>query len=128
MSKVLEYIEKGWERCVYTRKEKDGPLMALPYPFVPPSLPGEGMFPIMYYWDTYFTNLGLISAGLEKEARRVAKKFIVAVDIEFERAGFLWEKYDAETGLRAEKNEYPLQTLLGWTGVYARLYKKYKHV
>ena len=36
--------------------------MDLPRPFVPPSISADG-FRNLYYWDTYFTNVGLIADG-----------------------------------------------------------------
>jgi alpha,alpha-trehalase len=53
-----EYIKQSWKKAL-TRLET--PTFSLPYPFVPPCVNGE--FRVLYYWDTYFTNVGLIADG-----------------------------------------------------------------
>ena len=40
--------------------------MGLPYPYI---VPAVGHFDEMYYWDTYFTNVGLILAGRAMQAK-----------------------------------------------------------
>ena len=55
-----EFIKKGWKEARTTAGERDLPL---PYPFVPPSYTKDGMHRTLYYWDTYFTNIGLIADG-----------------------------------------------------------------
>jgi len=68
---VLTYIQSNWKRSVY----KDLPGKGfngvdLPYPYTSPSIKGEGHFTFFFYWDTYFTNLGLLRNGLEKKKSR----------------------------------------------------------
>ncbi len=58
---VLDYIKANWEKSI----SKDEPGkgfggVSLPYPYTTPSIKGEGEFTIFFYWDTYFTNLGLL--------------------------------------------------------------------
>lgn len=55
-----EFIKKSWKEARTTAGEGDLPL---PYPFVPPSYTKDGMHRTLYYWDTYFTNIGLIADG-----------------------------------------------------------------
>lgn len=55
-----EFIKKSWGKARITASERDLPL---PYPFVPPSFDETGMLRTLYYWDTYFTNIGLIADG-----------------------------------------------------------------
>jgi alpha,alpha-trehalase len=67
---VLTYIQSNWKRSVY----KDLPGQGfngvdLPYPYTSPSIKGEGHFTFFFYWDTYFTNLGLLKNGLEKQVK-----------------------------------------------------------
>ena len=56
--KVKEYIETSWDKAV---TEYSSPSFCLPYSFVPPCINGE--FRVLYYWDTYFTNVGLPADG-----------------------------------------------------------------
>ena len=62
--KTSAYIENAWELSV---KKKDRiPNFVLPYDYVPPCVDG-GLIDL-YYWDTYFTNLGLYADGLAQYA------------------------------------------------------------
>lgn len=57
--------------------------------------------------------------GLQETARRLAKKYLLAMDGIFEKTGRLWEKYNAETGDLDVTSEYGTPEMLGWTaGVY----------
>ena len=57
---LKEFIKTGWGKARTTPSATD---LALPYPFVPPSITLDGMHRTLYYWDTYFTNVGLIADG-----------------------------------------------------------------
>lgn len=56
MNPVNDYIKKNWKNTVRTGKEGIG--KKLPYPVTVPCMK-EG-FTCFFYWDTYFTNLGLM--------------------------------------------------------------------
>ena len=58
--KTSEYIKSSWKLAVKKRDSDKG--FILPYDFVPPCIDGE--LTDLYYWDTYFTNLGLINDGM----------------------------------------------------------------
>ena len=61
---ILTYIQNSWQRSV--RKDSGGSGFKgvdLPFPYTPPCIPGEGHFDFLCYWDTYFTNLGLLRQG-----------------------------------------------------------------
>ncbi|MBO5060994.1 MAG: alpha,alpha-trehalase [Clostridia bacterium] len=64
---VLEYIEAGWEKCIRENKQDKDTLFGLPYPYTVPC--SDGVFQEMYYWDTYFTNKGLILSGRLNQAK-----------------------------------------------------------
>lgn len=49
------FIKDGWGKARTTSSDSD---LEMPYAFVPPSIKGD--FRTLYYWDTYFTNVGLI--------------------------------------------------------------------
>lgn len=55
---VKKYITESWDKAL-TKLET--PTFSLPYSFVPPCIHGE--FRVLYYWDTYFTNVGLLADG-----------------------------------------------------------------
>ena len=59
-SKLDEFIKESWGIARTTSKADD---LDLPFPFVPPSISSDGMHRTLYYWDTYFTNIGLIADG-----------------------------------------------------------------
>lgn len=75
MNGLLEFIKKGWGEARSVASEEDLPL---PFPFVPPC--GEGDFKRLYYWDTYFTNLGLIIDGHADWARENVDNLLFALD------------------------------------------------
>lgn len=67
MSKAVdEFIEKHFDSFVRECKQDSGTLIGLPFPF---SIPSENHFEELYYWDTYFTNLGLIASGRLEQAK-----------------------------------------------------------
>ena len=72
---LKEYISLSWRKAV--TKKKDGELI-LPYPFVPPCV--EGHFRVLFYWDTYFTNLGLLIDGRVDLALNNVNDLIFALD------------------------------------------------
>ena len=55
---LQKYIQTNFDKCVRVNTEDKGEHIGLPYPYTVPCV--SGMFQEMYYWDTYFTNLGLI--------------------------------------------------------------------
>lgn len=60
MNKVETFIENGWSKCLKHNTKDEGTLIGLPYPYIVPTV---GYFNEIYYWDTYFTNVGLIQSG-----------------------------------------------------------------
>jgi len=69
-----EYIKSGWAKARTTASETDLPL---PFPFIPPCM--EGMLRTLYYWDTYFTNVGLIADGHVDWARENVDNLLFAL-------------------------------------------------
>lgn len=49
-------------------------LIGLPYPFTSPCI--DGIFQEMYYWDTYFTNKGLLQIGRQDQAINNVRNFL----------------------------------------------------
>lgn len=60
MKEVREYIARNWERTFHDPSEMRGGYV-VPKPYVSPSM--GGMYIDLFYWDVYFTNLGLIEDG-----------------------------------------------------------------
>jgi alpha,alpha-trehalase len=80
---VAEHIDKLWP--VLTRQPDDeepgGSLIPLPNPYVVPG----GRFREIYYWDTYFTMLGLKEAGRTDLIGQMVDNFAYLID----RFGFI---------------------------------------
>ncbi len=54
---VEEHISANWDNVVRECRHDKGDLVGIPYPF---TIPAVGRFEALYYWDTYFTNVGLL--------------------------------------------------------------------
>ena len=61
MLDITAFIEENLKRTIHRNTEDNGTLLGLPFPYTVPC--ADDSFLEMYYWDTYFTNLGLISIG-----------------------------------------------------------------
>lgn len=60
---ALEYIDKHWAELEHSQQTDRGTLVGLPHPYIVPSFGSEGFkFKEQYYWDSYFTALGLDDA------------------------------------------------------------------
>lgn len=62
ITQVRDYISSSWERTVRFNTEDHETRFGMPYPYTVPS-PEGGIFQEIYYWDTYFTNEGLLRDG-----------------------------------------------------------------
>ena len=60
LKKTSEYIEKSWKNAV--KKRDCDKTFPLPYDYIPPCVDGD--LTNLFYWDTYFTNLGLYLDGM----------------------------------------------------------------
>jgi alpha,alpha-trehalase len=60
---VLDHIEGKWDALVRTNPTERGTLIGLPFPYVVPS--DGSMFQEMYYWDSFFSSLGLVDTERE---------------------------------------------------------------
>lgn len=79
---VGEYIKNNWKQCVKNNMHDDGTLIGLPYPYTVPAI---GSFDELYYWDTYFTNLGLIHSDMGYMAKYNVDNMLFLV----EKYGFM---------------------------------------
>lgn len=83
---VLQYIKRSLIKSV--RKDEDGSGfmgLDLPYPYTSPSIKGEGNYDFFFYWDTYFTNLGLLKYGYQDIAKSNIKNILWLI----ERQGYM---------------------------------------
>ncbi len=64
---ILKHIEENLKKTIRFNQNDEGELIGMPYPYTAPCV--EDTFTSMYYWDTYFTNLGLISCGMAEQAK-----------------------------------------------------------
>lgn len=75
---LLEHIDRLWD--VLTRIPREHPtrssLLPLPHRYVVPG----GRFGEMYYWDSYFTMLGLCGSGRHDLTRAMADNFAYLID------------------------------------------------
>ena len=53
--------------------------IGLPHPYSVPCV--QGMFQDMFYWDTYFTNLGLISIGDTVQAKNNVDNILYVINL-----------------------------------------------
>lgn len=72
-----KFIEENIDSFTRECKEDNGTLIGLPYPF---SIPSENHFEELYYWDTYFTNLGFIILGKVQQAKNNVDDMLFLVD------------------------------------------------
>ena len=80
---INEYIKTNLPLTLRECKEDRYPLFALPKPYNVPC--ASGMFQEMYYWDTYFTNRGLILDGDIEQAKNNTENLMAMA----ERFGFV---------------------------------------
>lgn len=71
---ILEKLRADWDMVIRHNTEDEPPRFGMPLPYTVPSV--EGMFQEAYYWDTYFTNLGLIRHGRIDLAKNNTECFI----------------------------------------------------
>ncbi len=80
---VRQFIESNWHETVRNEVKDDGTLLGLPYPYTIPSR--KKFFQEFYYWDTYFTCLGLLDTGHGDLALNNARN----LQSQMERYGFI---------------------------------------
>jgi alpha,alpha-trehalase len=67
IASTRKYIQANWARCRVDPSVIKEDIYRLPKPFTPPT-PG-GLFHCLFYWDTFYTNRGLIADGHADWAR-----------------------------------------------------------
>lgn len=74
---IALHIDALWKVLTRTTKDSHGTLIPLPHPFVVPG----GRFREIYYWDTFFTMLGLKAAGRDTELIQMVQNFAYLIDL-----------------------------------------------
>lgn len=74
---VNEYIKRHWKDTIWSPEELSGNIK-IDYPYISPSM--KGIFTEMFYWDEYFTNIGLILDGLSDQAYYNLKNIATFID------------------------------------------------
>jgi alpha,alpha-trehalase len=75
---MLEHIDRLWEPLTHstTSAPRYGSLLPLPQPYVVPG----GRFREIYYWDSYFTMLGLEQSGRQDLVSDMVRDFAYLID------------------------------------------------
>ena len=77
MYELQKYIKENIKKCIRHNRLDSGTLIGLPYPYTVPCV--SGTFQEMYYWDTYFTNKGLILSGEINQAKNNASNMFFLI-------------------------------------------------
>lgn len=72
-----QHIENLWQVLTRTPDETGGSLIPLPHPYIVPG----GRFREIYYWDSYFTMLGLEASGKIDMIRNMIDNFAFLIDM-----------------------------------------------
>ncbi len=80
---ISDYIRANWDKSVHAANPTNSPIEPLPYPHTTPCISGH--FTAFFYWDTYFTNLGLLEQGRLDLAKGNCDDMIYLI----ERKGFV---------------------------------------
>ncbi|MEE7547848.1 alpha,alpha-trehalase, partial [Xanthomonas sp. Kuri4-1] len=75
---LREHIDALWPKLVRSQPQvpPHSSLLALPHPYVVPG----GRFREVYYWDSYFTMLGLVESGETERSRQMLDNFAYLID------------------------------------------------
>lgn len=75
-NQLYEYVENQWDVLTrFTPEDKDT-LLALPYAYIVPG----GIFEEMFYWDSYFTILGLAVQGRNELVKNMVDNFLYLME------------------------------------------------
>lgn len=73
---ILEHIESLWPALTRRPDKQKGSLIPLPHPYIVPG----GRFGEIYYWDSYFTMLGLRESGRIEMIEHMVQNFAHLID------------------------------------------------
>ena len=75
--RTAAYIKNSWQKAVINKEDAELPELYVA-PFVPPCV--NGAFKVLFYWDTFFTNRGLITDGQTGLAKNNVDYLIFALN------------------------------------------------
>ncbi len=74
---LLKKIAQDFDATVRFHPKDEGTLIGLPYTYTVPNVAGK--FQELYYWDTYFANLGLLALGKVNLVQNNVENFLFLV-------------------------------------------------
>ncbi len=60
---AIGHYNTHWRNTLHFLPRDSADYIGLPYPYTTPTLRGNTLFAEMYYWDSYFINLGLLTSA-----------------------------------------------------------------
>ena len=81
--KIKKFLDENIDKTVKYSPEDSGDLIGLPYPYTTPC--AKDTFQEIYYWDTYFTNVGLLLWGKTELAKNNIENMFYLI----EKCGFM---------------------------------------
>ena len=72
---IEEHINELWDLLTRETLDSKSALLPVPYPYIVPG----GRFRALYYWDTYFTMLGLAAAGKWDLIEGIMKDYVYLI-------------------------------------------------
>lgn len=86
IDEALAYINSHWQQLTHHEKHDNGTIIGLPHPYVVPAADPAASFTFkeQYYWDSYFTALGLVG-----DHQDLAEGMLENLIYLFERFGFI---------------------------------------
>ena len=76
--KVKDFLSENIDKTLKVTKESSGTLIGLPFPYTTPCV--SDAYQEIYYWDTYFTNAGLIVWGKEEYAKNNINNMLYLIE------------------------------------------------
>ncbi len=87
IAQTRRYITSRWEKALHYPENEPDDGYKLPYPFVPPCISGD--FHVLFYWDTFYTNRGMLADGFSQFAKWNVDNLIYALN----KLGFVPNAY-----------------------------------
>ncbi len=75
---VMDYIKRSFSLTIRKSDGKQGENIDVPYPYTVPC--ATGLFQNLFYWDTYFTNLGLLRTDFKEVAKNNTDNLLFLAD------------------------------------------------
>lgn len=77
LERCLEYIKRDLRACIRSEPVDRDTLLGLPHPYV---IPNPDRFQEMFYWDSYFTILGLMELGWVELSRGMVENCLFLIE------------------------------------------------